>query len=261
MVFPIIAVGVAMLAGKALQKGIESHEKRKSQQRLQVASVSATNIPRGYAPQEALLYDYQLLPGETLIATFDFTPAKWTKEMFASAEMFPRTLGSTMGIGHITSQRVLLMYDLKRIMGRSSWSGGQVETLGKYGSKIIEHGVNETLGKLFEGATHIESETREYMERVARHFGPDGVVAFPREGEWGIAFDHVFYDAGSPKRVGRVPLVPFAFSPGFIDSNGRGDRQALFKKILGVGGADVSFEEEDSVPYYGSRSDLARSVF
>ncbi|KAK4220344.1 hypothetical protein QBC37DRAFT_445634 [Rhypophila decipiens] len=251
MVFPILAVGVAMLAGKALQKGIESHEKRKTQQRLQVASVSASNIPRGYAPQEALLYDYQLLPGETLIATFQFTPAKWTKEMFASGEMFPRTLGSTMGIGHITSQRVILMYDLKRILGRSSWSGG----------KIIEHGVNEMLGKLFEGATHIESETREYMEKVARYFGPDGVVAFPREGEWGIAFGHVFYGAESRKRVGRVPMVPFAFAPGYIDDSGRGDRQALFKKVLGVGGADVSFEEEDSVPYYGTRSELARSVF
>lgn len=87
-----------MLAGKALQ----NHEKRKSQQRLQVAAVSATNIPRGYAPQEALLYDYPLLLGETLIATFEFTPAKWTKELFASAEMLPWTLGSTMGNGRST---------------------------------------------------------------------------------------------------------------------------------------------------------------
>ncbi|KAI1877495.1 hypothetical protein JX265_003503 [Neoarthrinium moseri] len=249
-----------LIGVNALFRKAATHvEQKKNRRAAQEASVSEDNVPRGYAPQKPLLYDFPLEPCEQLIATFEFTPAKWKKDLLASSEMFPHSFGTTIGIGHITSERVLLFYDIDRIHGESTWSGGSIETMGKYGSKIIEHTVNETVGKLFEAFTRIESETREYMEKVAHRHGPYGVVAFPRDGTWGVAFGHVFFNHDSVRHLDGV--APVAFSPTFIDSSGSGHKQNLFRKLIAVGGADVVIEEEDCYPYYGTRSDLARDIF
>jgi hypothetical protein len=135
MVLHVIAIGAVVLLGRAVNAGLEAHDRKKQARALQESLTSDSNVPKGYAPQPALLFDYPLLPGETLVATFEFTPAKWVRKLFSSDEVILNSLGSTMGIGHITSQRVLLFYDLKKMRGQSTWSGGQVHTFGKYGSK------------------------------------------------------------------------------------------------------------------------------
>lgn len=114
--------------------GIELYAARNQRRVEQESSVSETNVPRGYSPQKALLFDYPLQDRERLIATFTFTPAKWTK-LLGESQMYPRPLGMTLGIGHVTSERVLLFYDIKMIHGKSTMSGGSIETIGKYGSR------------------------------------------------------------------------------------------------------------------------------
>lgn len=116
------------------------------------------------------------------------------------------------------------------------------------------------LGKLFESAMHIETETREYMEKVTKRFAPHGVVAFPRAGDWGSAFGHVFFDDQFPRRSG-VPITPVAFAPGFIDSSGSGDASDIFRKLLAHGGVAVRIEEENTIPCFGSRRELEGSIF
>ncbi len=45
-------------------------------------------------------------------------------------------MGVTLGIGHVTSRRILLFYDLKRLTGGSGWSGKTVEGVGKAGGDL-----------------------------------------------------------------------------------------------------------------------------
>jgi hypothetical protein len=135
MVLHLVAIGIVAAIGHGVNHLVKEHEIKKAAQARAVQTM--TSAPKGYAPQPALLFDYALEPGEELIATFSFTPCKWTKELFASNEMFPRSLGMTLGIGHVTSHRVLLMYDLKRIETKGYWSSEKAEFVGKWGGKYI----------------------------------------------------------------------------------------------------------------------------
>lgn len=135
MVFPLIAVGVCMLIGKGMNEAVNSHEKKKARRAREVEGVTENNIPQGFAPQPALLFDLTLTPGEHLIATFAFTPCKWENKL-REPEIIPGICAITMGIGHVTSDRILLFYDVKKMHWKSSWSGEQIETLGKYGSMV-----------------------------------------------------------------------------------------------------------------------------
>ena len=91
-------------------------------------------VPGGYAPQADLLFNVPLKLGERLVATFQFTACKWVKK-FGQTSMFPSMCATTYGIGHMTSEHILLFYDLKRMYNQSSWDGPKVETLGKYGGQ------------------------------------------------------------------------------------------------------------------------------
>ena len=93
MVLHVIAIGAAVLLGRAVNAGLEAHERKKQARAVQESLASDTNVPKGYAPQKALLFDNPLLPGETLVATFEFTPAKWVRKLFSSDEVIPNSLG------------------------------------------------------------------------------------------------------------------------------------------------------------------------
>jgi hypothetical protein len=122
MVLNLILVGLGMVgiaAANGVTKTVKDEmaiKKAKKAEQLQQVE-EATAVPAGYAPQRALLGNYHLISnlGETLIATFRFAPCEWTKkDLFGGKTSYPRCLDAFLGIGHITSHRILLFYDLKK---------------------------------------------------------------------------------------------------------------------------------------------------
>jgi hypothetical protein len=133
MVFPLIALGIMAALGHGVNHAVKEYEIKKGAESRTIQAM--TKAPEGYAPQPALLFDFALEHGEELIATFSFTPCKWKKEVFAENKMFPAPFATTLGIGHVTTHRVLLMYDLKPIEKKGWWSSGEVNLVGQWAGK------------------------------------------------------------------------------------------------------------------------------
>jgi hypothetical protein len=122
--------------------------------------------------------------------------------------------------------------------------------------KIIEHAVNETVGKLFEGLARQDAETRKHMERIAKHV-PKGVVSCQRGGDWGLAFGHVFFKTANSHDDVNYPMT---FGPSFIDSDASGNEIEIFKKIMQFGPASANIEKRNTLPWFGSRKGLESFV-
>lgn len=81
--------------------------------------MGSDNSKLKYDPQPSLQGNLELGSDEKLIATFRFEPYYWEKSLF-SAYSFPVGIGSVDGIGHLTSERLVLFWDVKNALMREA---------------------------------------------------------------------------------------------------------------------------------------------
>jgi hypothetical protein len=80
---------------------------------------------KGYDPRIELKGQLNLLEDEKLIATFCFEPCEWQNTLWGSKE-HPVPLGSVDGIGHVTTERIVLFWDVKAAL-----SGENIQLAGE----------------------------------------------------------------------------------------------------------------------------------
>jgi hypothetical protein len=97
---------------------------------------------------------------------------------------------------------------------------------------LLSKAVDETIGKLFEGLSHMHTEAREFMEHTAATSLQFGVHWCWRKDLTSVYNDFIFF---STDRMG-LPQKPMTFSPDFIDDSAKGDRLRWFKKVLTLDG-------------------------